>query len=83
MGNHPVKKVDAQSAGKDAGDGHHKTPFPTVVQRGQDQAYNCRCQHDTGRKGQDDVAEFMGKILKSKAQQGAEHRRTAYAQSCQ
>ena len=67
MGHDLVKQIDAQGARENTGDGHRKTPFSAIVQRGQDQTDHRRRQHDTGRKGQHNITEFMGKILERKA----------------
>ena len=52
MGNQAVKQIQAQRTGKNATDGHNKTPIAAVFQRRQDQADHCRRQ-------QQDIDSFL------------------------
>ena len=83
MGYQFIKKIHAPCAGEHTGHCHQQTPLSAVLQRRQDQTDHRRGQHHTGSKGQHDITEPVGDILKYKTQNRTQDRGAAHPQSCQ
>ena len=83
VGNSLIHQVQTQRTGKNTGDGEHQTVISAVFHSRKNQTqYRCG-QHHACRKGQNNIAEFVGNILEYKADQAAQHRGTANAQGSQ
>ena len=80
MGHQFIKQIHTHRAGKHAGDGKDQAILPAVLQRRQHQTHHRRRQHHACGKGQDYIAEFVGNILKKKAQGRAKDGGAAHAQ---
>ena len=75
-----VNEIQTGRTGKDAGNRNEQAPIAAVFQRRKNQTQDSGGQHDTCRKGQDDVRKLMGDIFEYKTQDGAEYGSAAYAQ---